>query len=69
MICKSTVYNKSGSIIGFINRDHEFDREEPEIGVELTCGFYVSFWIQGLDDREYIKRAKAIKKLEAVSNK
>lgn len=46
-----------------VDRSGQQDKE-PVITVILSCGFSVSFWLIGLSDREYIRRAKEIKKLE-----
>lgn len=58
-----SVLNKNSKVIGYIDRTFEMDTE-PEIYVQLPCGFKVTFWMRGLTNEEYIKRAELIKKNE-----
>lgn len=57
------VFNKKGYTIGFIDRTYE-KGDDGEINVMLPCGYKVDFWLQGLSDEEYIKRAQLIKQEE-----
>jgi len=50
-----------------IDRTGQFE-QEPEIIVTLPCGFIVRFWITGLTDKEYIRRAKEIKAFSKLEN-
>ena len=47
-----------------VDRTYESSHEDSEIKVTLENGFEVEFWITGLTDKEYIRRAKLIQKAE-----
>ena len=61
------VYNKSGQIVGYINRMHE-SGEDPEIYCELPCGHSERFFVKGKTDLWYVLQTKRIKALESKFN-
>lgn len=44
-----------------VDRTHEFSTPDNEVVVTLECGWEERFWVAGLTDEEYIKRARYIK--------
>lgn len=47
-----------------VDRTYENDPEDSCVTVILDDGFKVDFWLSGLIDAEYIRRAKQIQAIE-----
>lgn len=58
------IYTKDkGTFLGWVNRSGNTADPDYTIDVELPCGYKERFWLQGLSDREYLRRARHLKKL------
>jgi hypothetical protein len=45
-----------------IDRTHEYEEVDPEITIIFPDGYKIRFLLQGLSDKEYIRRAEILRR-------